>query len=63
MTTKTNKIPACSICGGPLHEPGAQWKGGNNAAPVNDGRCCNDCNATVVVPRRLRDFARAKHGR
>lgn len=26
---------------------------GNNAQPVNNGRCCNDCNRTVVIPARL----------
>jgi hypothetical protein len=37
----------CSICGKPF----AEW--GNNAQPVNDGRCCDLCNITVVVPARL----------
>jgi len=37
----------CSICS-------AKYDGfGNNAQPVNDGRCCDDCNATVVIPTRL----------
>ena len=40
----------CSICQSEFTE----W--GNNAQPVNDGRCCNDCNATVVIPARLRMF-------
>jgi hypothetical protein len=26
---------------------------GNNAAPVADGQCCNDCNINVVVPARV----------
>lgn len=25
---------------------------GNNAHPVNDGRCCDECNRTVVWPAR-----------
>jgi len=29
---------------------------GHNAQPVNDGRCCEDCNWMVVVPRRLGMF-------
>lgn len=38
----------CSICQG-------KYAGhGNNAQPVNDGRCCGDCNLTVVVPARMR---------
>lgn len=37
----------CSICG-------KRYKGyGNNAKPVNDGRCCNDCNFKIVIPRRF----------
>lgn len=37
----------CSICGLSY----THW--GNNAYPVNDGRCCDNCNSTVVVPARL----------
>lgn len=37
----------CSICG-------KKYKGyGNNAQPINDGECCDKCNLTVVVPKRL----------
>ncbi len=44
----------CSICGRP-------YIGfGNNAEPVNNGRCCGLCNDTVVTPRRLMDLD-AKH--
>lgn len=40
----------CSICG-------EEYEGyGNNAQPVNDGRCCNYCNGTVVIPRRIHDY-------
>ena len=28
---------------------------GHNAEPVNDGRCCDMCNQTVVIPRRIKD--------
>lgn len=39
----------CSICG-------QNYEGyGNNAQPVNDGRYCDKCNATIVVPRRMQD--------
>lgn len=27
---------------------------GHNAAPVNDGRCCDDCNTYVVIPARVK---------
>ena len=37
----------CSICGN-------EFKGyGNNAHPVNDGICCDDCNRRVVLPLRI----------
>ena len=26
---------------------------GNNALPVKVGQCCDACNDTVVIPRRL----------
>ena len=40
----------CSICG-------KEFEGyGNNAEPVNDGRCCDKCNEEVVIPRRLADL-------
>lgn len=39
----------CSICG-------KEYEGwGNNARPVNDGECCDECNALIVVPRRIQD--------
>lgn len=43
-------MPTCSICG--KHYEGY----GNNAQPVNDGRCCDYCNVTIVVPRRMQDY-------
>lgn len=38
----------CSICGQIM--VGAF---GNNAYPINDGICCNNCNYTVVIPARI----------
>jgi|TARA_R100001460_G_scaffold7883_4_gene19845 putative lipase involved disintegration of autophagic bodies len=29
------------------------WDQGHNAEPVNDGRCCGDCNVNAVIPARL----------
>lgn len=40
--TKTFK---CSICK-------EAYEGfGNNAQPINDGRCCDDCNMLVIEAR------------
>lgn len=40
----------CCICKKEYKE----W--GNNAAPIKDGQCCDHCNNTKVVPRRLLEF-------
>ena len=40
----------CSIC---LQK----YEGfGNNAYPINGGRCCDICDAEVVVPARIRNY-------
>jgi hypothetical protein len=42
----------CSICG----ELNEEWPGdfyGHNAEPINDGRCCDDCNKFWVIPARI----------
>jgi hypothetical protein len=53
-TLSTNKrrhihkqVFACSIC-----QRSVQGYG-NNAAPINDGRCCDNCNSNVVIPARI----------
>ena len=43
----------CSICFNKI-EPVQGWEHGNNAEPVNMGRCCNRCDNEVVIPARLR---------
>jgi hypothetical protein len=44
----------CSICGDEIRpHPLSGWAGGNNAQPVNDGRCCDACDALVVIPKRI----------
>src|SRR5262249_36140795 len=43
-------VQACSICGGAI------VAFGNDAWPVNDDRCCDQCNAERVIPAlRLRE--------
>ena len=47
MSTKQ----VCTICG-------AEFEGfGNNAAPVSNGRCCDECNKEVVIPARIREIS------
>ena len=47
----------CSICEEEIekkyHNGKMYWDSGHNAQPVNDGRCCDVCNATVVIPARM----------
>lgn len=48
----------CDICGEKidLHRDSngdVYWADGHNAKPVADGRCCDTCNATVVIPTRI----------
>jgi hypothetical protein len=43
----------CSICGNEIENKNG-WDKGNNAEPVNDGRCCDVCNWTVVIPTRMK---------
>lgn len=40
----------CSICGKEIEGFG------NNAEPINHGKCCDECNATVVIPARLQEI-------
>ena len=41
----------CSICDREIKKEHGVY--GNNAMPVNEGRCCKMCNTTVVIPARL----------
>ena len=45
----------CSICGNDIGIQLGGWDQGNNAQPINSGRCCSHCNDTVVIPQRVRD--------
>ena len=45
----------CSICGKEIEEKNG-WTRGNNAWPINDGRCCDVCDRDIVTPRRITDM-------
>jgi|TARA_R100000655_G_scaffold104328_1_gene151473 hypothetical protein len=47
----TNKY-SCSIC----HKEFKDYKYSHNAQPVADGQCCDECNATVVIPQRFKNL-------
>lgn len=47
------KIPCC-LCGLEIEVQPSGFAEGHNAMPVTDGRACDSCNATKVVPARLK---------
>lgn len=48
-------IAHCSICG-------TVYVGyGNNAQPVNNGRCCDKCNQNKVIPTRMKRMREGKN--
>jgi hypothetical protein len=47
----------CSICFNDIPSVNG-WDSGNNAAPVNHGRCCNDCDNNIVIPARINMMVR-----
>ena len=56
----------CSICKKEIEKQYTSegkmfWDQGNNAEPINNGRCCDVCNSTVVIPARLK-LIRGKNG-
>lgn len=48
MTDKRQTPQPCSICQSFIW-PRNGWSRGNNARPINDGRCCDDCNMNVEI--------------
>lgn len=44
-------IKDCVLCGDPLPET---HPGRNNAQPLKEGVCCDNCNTTKVIPARLK---------
>jgi len=58
MTAATQDCKVCSICE-------REYIGfGNNAWPINDGRCCDDCNSAHVIRTRIvRMFAQKEKNR
>ena len=52
----------CSICQKDIASRARdiKWLKGNNAQPVNNGRCCDVCDKTIVIPARLVMIKREK---
>lgn len=61
MTKKTKQLD-CSLCDGKIElqrDPSTgevSWKEGHNADPLSEGRCCDTCNITKVIPARIKNI-------
>ncbi len=58
--TNHDTIAICCFCYAPVNlhynaQGGIAWTEGHNAEPVMNARCCDSCNATVVIPARLKE--------
>ena len=42
----------CSICSEEIQD----WVG-HNPQPVSNGKCCNKCNMTIVIPARIKEMS------
>ena len=52
----------CCLCGVSVPNTGF-WRFGNNPYPcASKGRCCNECNATKVIPARVAQMFRPRKG-
>lgn len=49
-------ITKCVICKEWIMPTEYGWAHGNNAAPVAEGRCCDDCDEKLVIPTRIRNM-------
>ena len=52
----------CSICFLPIGPNANGWAGGQNAEPINDGRCCERCDQMVVTPARINIYRKHAKG-
>ena len=58
------KSKDCVICKKeipPIIQGEFRWDDGHNAEPVKEGRCCTECNNSVVIPTRLREHFKNIH--
>ena len=56
----------CSICDDDIEhkkQGSIIWADGNNAQPVNAGRCCDSCDCRVVVIKRMGINPDSKHAK
>jgi hypothetical protein len=46
----------CVICNEKILPNDTGWSRGNNAQPVANGQCCDNCDQQVVLPARLTEL-------
>ena len=59
--TDVTKIQECCLCQGDIEQKRTEtgevyWSSGNNPEPLGEGRCCDTCNITKVIPARMREM-------
>lgn len=51
----------CSLCEQPLESKAfGRWVHGNNAWPLSDQPCCDECNNTLVIPARIKGLSQQR---
>lgn len=51
----------CCLCNQEIQpHPLSKWDKGNNAQPLAEGRCCDDCDQTKVIPERIKQYLEAQ---
>ena len=53
-TTKINI--ECCICKKEILPDFNGWGLGHNAEPIKEGRCCSNCNFSIVIPERIKNI-------
>ena len=53
--TEWEELIACSLCLNTIRKSES-----HNAEPLNDGRCCDDCNYSKVISERIKFMRNAK---
>lgn len=46
----------CCLCNQEIEVEISGWDEGNNALPLKDGRCCDECNNAKVIPARINNI-------
>ncbi len=54
----------CSICSNEIElNLMTGWSSGHNAEPVKEGRCCDLCNQSIVIPTKMVNMFSNKEGK